>query len=250
MKTPAFFLAAALFSIACAEAQTVRITEFMSEGRGLTRRRRHDQHLALLIQPHGDLLFGLPNGSVPRMAAGLEKPFTAADYRRMEDDGRRYEVLEGTLIMAPAPNRFHQAISRNLCRILYGHLHRRPIGKAYDAPFDVYLDEETVVQPDFVFVAAQSKAKLIPEGVEGAPDLVVEILSPATSARDLGVKRRLYARAGVRELWILSPETRQLQVYLPEKDATHPARILLEDESYETQLLPGLTLPVGELFED
>lgn len=184
------------------------------------------------------------------MAATLQKPFTAADYRRMEDDGKRYEVLEGTLVMAPAPNRFHQAISRNLCRILYGYLHCRPIGKAYNAPFDVYFDKENVVQPDFVFVAAKSRAKLISEGVEGAPDLVVEILSPATSARDLGVKRKLYARAGVREFWVISPETRQLQIYLPEKDAPRPARILQEDESYETNLLPGLILPVGELFED
>jgi Uma2 family endonuclease len=184
------------------------------------------------------------------MSATLEKPFTAADYRRMEDDGKRYEVLEGKLVMAPAPNRFHQGISRNLCRIIYGYLHQSPVGKAYDAPFDVYFDDENVAQPDLVFVAAQSRAKLIPEGVEGAPDLVVEILSPTTSVRDLGVKRRLYARAGVREFWVISPETRQLQVWLLARDATRPVRILQEDESYQTDLLPGLSLPVGELFED
>jgi Uma2 family endonuclease len=177
-----------------------------------------------------------------------DQPFTADDYRRMEDDGKRYEVIHGVLIMAPAPNRFHQDVSRNLCRIIYSFLHTHPIGGSYDAPFDVYLDENNVVQPDFVFVSKSSKAKLVAEGVHGSPDLVVEILSPSTSRRDLREKRELYAKFGSVEYWVVSPETRQLQIYQLQSDATRPALVLEESDKTESALLPGLSFGVNELF--
>jgi len=182
--------------------------------------------------------------------SAVAKPFTAADYRQMEEDGRRYEVLEGILLMAPAPNRFHQAISRNLCRILYSFLHEHRLGRAYNAPFDVYFDDINVAQPDLVFVANDSKAKLLPEGVSGAPDLLVEILSPSTSTRDLVTKRQLYARTAVREFWVISPETRQLQVYDLPSEPSRPTHFFVEGDRYESPLLPGLQLAVTELFED
>jgi Uma2 family endonuclease len=176
-------------------------------------------------------------------------PFTVRDYRQMPEDGRRYEVIDGILLMAPAPNRYHQRISRNLCRIVYQFLHEHPIGEAYDAPFDVYFDDLNVVQPDLVFVANASREVLAPEGVVGAPDLVAEILSPGTSKRDLRDKRDLYAKSGVKEFWMLSPEEHQVQVYLPEVDRIKPARILAEGETLETPLLAGLKILVAELFE-
>ncbi len=178
------------------------------------------------------------------------KPFTARDYRVMEDDGCRYEVIHGELLTAPAPNRFHQGISRNLCQFLFSYLRQNKIGKAYNAPFDVYLDDFNVVQPDVVFVANESACKLIPEGAEGAPDLVVEILSPSTSTRDLRDKRRLYADKGVREFWVISPETRQVQIYYLQQKADRPSVVLEEIDTLGTDLLPGLEIPVGELFQD
>jgi len=184
------------------------------------------------------------------MNATGAKPFTADDYRRMEEDEHRYEVLEGELCMAPAPNRFHQAISRNLCRMIYTHLHTHPIGKAYNAPFDVYFDDLNVAQPDVVFVKNSTKAKLVDEGIHGAPDLLVEVLSPSTSTRDLGVKRALYAKSGVEEYWIISPELRQMQVYRLQDNPERPTNILLETDTHESPLLGNLQIPVAELFVD
>jgi Uma2 family endonuclease len=187
---------------------------------------------------------------MPSTIEASNAPFTARDYRLMEDDGCRYEVIQGELLMAPAPNRFHQGISRNLCQFLYSYLRKKKIGKAYDAPFDVYLDDFNVVQPDVVFVAAGSACKLIPEGAEGAPDLLVEILSPSTSKRDLRDKRALYAEKGVKEFWVVSPETRQVQVYFLEKQVERPSLVLEEIDTLRSDMFPGLEIPVGELFED
>lgn len=171
----------------------------------------------------------------------------------MEDDGCRYEVIHGELLVAPAPNRFHQGISRNICLFLYSYLWKNKIGKAYNAPFDVYLDDFNVVQPDVIFVATDSACKLIPEGAEGAPDLLVEILSQSTSKRDLRDlrdKRALYAEKGVKEFWVVSPETRQIQIYFLDRQADRPSLILEEIDTLRSDLLPGLEIPVVEIFED
>lgn len=189
------------------------------------------------------------DGSV-QSAADSRKVWTVRDYRAMPEDGPRCEVINGELIMAPAPNRYHQQISRELCRIIYSHLHIHRIGHAYDAPFDVYLDDFNVVQPDLVFVAKGSSCKLIPEGVEGSPDLVVEILSYSTSKRDLRDKKELYCRFGSKEFWVISPETRQVQVYRLQEEADRPSAILEERDTLTTELMPGLEIPVAELFAD
>lgn len=168
----------------------------------------------------------------------------------MEEDGNRYEVIQGELFMAPSPNRIHQVISRNLCRLLYPFLDSTNLGSAYNAPMDVYLDDSNVVQPDIIVVLKGSAAKEIPEGIEGAPDLVMEILSPGTSRRDLQDKRELYTKFGAIEYWIVSPEARQIQVYRLKEDPLHPVAIYQEMDTVETPLLPGLTIPGTEVFKD
>lgn len=168
----------------------------------------------------------------------------------MPDDGRRYEVLNGSLYMAPAPNRTHQRISRNLCRIIYDYLHRHKIGEAYDAPFDVYFDSLNVVQPDLVYVSNAQKDVLVAEGVRGTPDLVVEILSPGTTKRDLRDKLDLYVKSGVREIWIISPTDRSVRVYLPHEFKSEPARVLSESEVLKSPFFPGLAIPCEEIFEE
>src|SRR5437588_6676657 len=103
---------------------------------------------------------------------------TAHHYRLLPENGPRYQLIEGALYMAPAPNRYHQDISRNLEYILLDYLEEHPIGKLYDAPFDVYFDKHNVFQPDIVFVSKSRLSILTKAGAEGAPDFVVEILSP------------------------------------------------------------------------
>jgi Uma2 family endonuclease len=110
-------------------------------------------------------------------------PLTVEDYRLLPETGPRYQLIEGALFMAPAPNRFHQNIALNVAVILYRHLEKHAIGSVFTAPFDVYLDEINAVQPDVVFVAKGNDI-LTAQGASGAPDFVVEVLSPKTAHLD------------------------------------------------------------------
>jgi Uma2 family endonuclease len=135
---------------------------------------------------------------------------TYDDLRATPDDGRRYELLEGELCVTPAPSTTHQRISRNLQFILHSHVSIRMLGEVLYAPVDVILADTIVVEPDLIFVASGRSALISERGIEGAPDLVVEILSPSTQQRDLGIKRQLYARYGVAHYWCVDPVARTL----------------------------------------
>jgi Uma2 family endonuclease len=176
-------------------------------------------------------------------------PLTVENYKLLPETGPRYQLIQGDLYMAPAPNRFHQEISRNLQFELHSYLKRNPIGKLFDAPFDVYLDEVNVFQPDILIVLNERLGILTEEGAEGAPELVVEILSPKTRRLDLVNKKLEYARAGVKELWIIDPEPRSLTIHLLASDGVEKTRQLGEQDTLSTDLLPGFNLPVETIFE-
>jgi Uma2 family endonuclease len=176
-------------------------------------------------------------------------PLTVENYKLLPETGPRYQLIQGDLYMAPAPNRFHQEISRNLQFELHSYLKRNPIGKLFDAPFDVYLDKINVFQPDLLIVLNERLGILTEEGAEGAPELVVEILSPKTRRLDLLNKKLEYARAGVKELWIIDPEPRSLTVYQLASDGAENIRQLGEEDTLSTDLLPGFNLAVEMIFE-
>jgi Uma2 family endonuclease len=176
-------------------------------------------------------------------------PLTVAEYKILPETGPRYQLVEGDLYMAPAPNRQHQSISRNLEYILMRYLEDHPIGELYDAPFDVYLSNVDVFQPDILFVSEQNGRILTDAGAEGAPDLVIEILSPKTRQLDLVQKRRVYAREGVRELWIIDPEPQTVTIYRFEENLSEPAATLLETEQLVTPIFPGLEIDLQRVFK-
>jgi Uma2 family endonuclease len=153
-------------------------------------------------------------------------PLTVQHYRNLPETGPRYQLVDGDLYMAPAPNRFHQEISRNLEFLLMKYLEEHPIGALYHAPFDVYLTETDVFQPDILIVLNERRYILTDAGAEGCPDFVVEILSPKTRRLDLENKMRTYARQGVQELWIIDPDSLELLVYQFSKDLSNPVRKL------------------------
>ncbi len=173
---------------------------------------------------------------------------TVENYKILPENGPRYQLIEGDLYMAPAPNRYHQDISRNLEYILLDYLEEHPIGKLYDAPFDVYLDEHNVFQPDIVVVTNERLGILTDAGAEGAPDFVVEILSPKTARLDREQKRRVYARTGVKELWIIAPETRTIEIFHLADDAAVAARREGESDRFESPLFPGLQFDAAVIF--
>jgi Uma2 family endonuclease len=173
---------------------------------------------------------------------------TAEDYRAMPGDGRRYQLIDGVLHMAPAPSLYHQSVSWNLAAILSNYLKQHAVGRAFAAPCDVYLGEHDVFQPDLLFVANANLGVLAEDGIRGAPDLVVEILSPSTALLDTRTKRAGYARSGVKELWIVDLTLRQVHLYDFARHPTKPVRLVDEDESFESVLLPGLTVSAADLF--
>jgi len=172
---------------------------------------------------------------------------TADDYRATPE-GTRYQLVEGELIMAPALNRFHQDILSNLHVLLTSHVRSKRLGKVYIAPFDVYLGDHDVVQPDVLFVSNERLGILQDDGAHGAPDLVIEILSPATAQLDKKRKRAVYARAGVKELWLVHPDMRQIHLYDFARDTMRAVRVLDDDESFDTPLLPELKIAAAEVF--
>ena len=160
-----------------------------------------------------------------------DKRYTVRDYRSWDDDGR-YELIDGEVFdMAPAPNPSHQSLTMKISTQLDVFLERKPC-RVFAVPFDVYpfgdKDGDTVVQPD-VFVVC-GRAKITNRGVTGAPDIVVEVLSPYTSMRNSSKKFRLYQRAGVPEYWLVSPDERAVFRY-----------ILVDGQYEETEYTSGET---------
>ena len=151
------------------------------------------------------------------MAAATLEPvakFTYDDYRTAPED-RRYELLDGDLIVAPAPSLKHQRVLLALAGLLDRFVKGAGLGEVLPAPCDVVLSDTDVVQPDLLFISRE-RAHLVRNGdnVQGAPDLVVEILSPATADRDRGYKRALYARHGVAEYWLIDPVAETVSIHL------------------------------------
>lgn len=141
------------------------------------------------------------------------------------EDGKRREAIGGELYVTAAPNVRHQEVSKRLERALYGLLEDPGLGTVYHAPIGVEFPATGEgVQPDIVFVSRERKGVVTPEWVNGAPDLVVEILSPTTEARDRGLKRDLYERRGVRQYWIVDPEADAVEVWTFDGEAKATSR--------------------------
>ncbi len=139
---------------------------------------------------------------------------TDREYAALPDDGRRYEIHDGELSVTPAPGTKHQIISANLYDIVREHVKTRGLGLVLYAPLDVILADTTIVQPDIVFVATDRRSRVSQRGVEGAPTLVVEILSPSTIRIDRVTKLQLYARYGVPFYWLIDSEAHALEAYV------------------------------------
>jgi Uma2 family endonuclease len=138
------------------------------------------------------------------------KKLTYSDYVRIPDDGKRYEVLEGGLLVTPAPSPLHQRVSFRLQRQLADYFEPRATGEVFNAPIDVILSEHDILQPDLVVARPDQISK---RGIEGSPLLVVEILSPSTRKLDRTAKARRYAVLGVRHFWLVDPDARVLECH-------------------------------------
>ena len=173
---------------------------------------------------------------------------TYEDYCALPNDGRRYEILEGELAVTPSPSIAHQRFSRNLLVLLHNHVRDHQLGEIFSAPCDVILEKTSVVVPDLLFVSRERLGIVTDRGVEGAPDLIVEILSPGTARRDRVEKAQLYARHGVRHYWLVDPDARTVEAFELAEGQYHRTAHLAGDATFAPSLFPGLTIPLGTLW--
>lgn len=181
--------------------------------------------------------------------------WTYEDYERLPDDGLRYEIIFGGLYMTPAPGFDHQFAVMRLLVLLERFISEPQLGLALAAPFEVRLpDIAAVVQPDLLFVASGREPSSGDQAFSGAPDLIVEVLSPSTMRTDRVVKFSAYERAGVREYWLVNPLARLVEVYaLSEDDAYEVYELhgeFISGSTVTSRVLPGLTFHVDDLFPD
>ena len=181
------------------------------------------------------------------MSITKTRAFTYEDYLLLPED-RRYEIIDGDLFMTPSPTTYHQRILRQLERALGEHVESRRLGEVLFTPCDVVLSETDIVQPDILFVS-QERASIIGEkNISSAPDLVVEVLSPGTAQRDQTLKAKTYQRYGVRELWIVSPEARTVEVFVNSDSGFRREAIYGYGDALRSPLLPGLEIPLDRVF--
>jgi len=189
-------------------------------------------------------------------ARKFEKHYTYRDYRQWPDD-ERWELIGGVAYAMSGPSRNHQATSMELGRQIANFLQGNDC-QVYMAPLDVFFapihqmdedDVDTVVQPDLVVVCESDKLR--PNGIWGAPDLVVEILSPSTSRKDQNEKYNLYERSGVKEYWVVDPAGHWIQQYVLGADGRFGIEVTFEKQgTLECQVLPGFWLDVAGLWPE
>jgi Uma2 family endonuclease len=175
--------------------------------------------------------------------------FTAQDLKNFPEDGKRREVIQGELIVSPAPNTRHQLILKNLARLVDAFIlafprGQRP-GQTFIAPTDVTLEDEGV-QPDFLFVSQDRYSLITEQEISGPPDWIVEVISPSSRTYDLETKRKLYQRAGVIAYWVIDPELEQVHTWDWQTNMSSLANV---GEMLEVSVLAGFKLEVAAVFE-
>ena len=175
-----------------------------------------------------------------------EKVWTYEDYLTL-DDGVYFEIINGKALMSPAPELFHQRWAGKLYLAIQRHVESRKLGEIFFAPVDVVLDEKNVVQPDLVFVATAHSNLLERRGIMGAPDLVVEIISPRSLRQDRYEKRELYARFGVKEFWLADVANRSIEVLLLKSGGYQLLSCATDTGKIRSDVLPGFELDLAAL---
>ena len=175
---------------------------------------------------------------------------TVQDYLDIpEEDENRYELIDGELYMAPGPSWEHQSNSHNLTMLLSNFVSAGNMGVIRYSPLDVYLSDEDVFQPDIVFISNDRLGIIRPDGLHGAPDLVIEILSPGTERRDLTIKREQYEKFDVSEYWLANPVAKTISVLRFRDGAFEHIGVFTEGMTLETPLLPGLQVDLSAVFD-
>ena len=180
----------------------------------------------------------------------VQGQWTYADCARLPDDGMRYEVIRGELFMSPDPRPLHQVVITLISYFLVGFLRVNRLGKTFVSPIDVVLPQQLgdPVQPDIVFIANERLSIVGKLNIQGAPDLVMEVLSPSNPEYDRTLKYEIYAEAGVPEYWIVDPHERTIEVFALRDGGYEQLGRYGEGETARSELLDGFTAAIDEII--
>ena len=174
--------------------------------------------------------------------------YTYADYAKLPE-GAPYQLIQGELIMSPSPTIFHQIIISNLSFLLQKHVRSRKIGFVLVAPVDVYLSDINTFQPDVVYVSADRLSIVEEKNIQGAPDLVIEVLSPSTAYYDLRRKKDVYAEYGVHEYWIVDPIEKSVEIYVLEGKKLEVVEKITRSGLIESRVVEEFSIKWADVFD-
>lgn len=176
--------------------------------------------------------------------------WTYNDYLQI-DDNNRYEIYRGGLIMVPAPNLCHQRYLRNLEYLMWSYVKENNLGEILVAPVDVIFAEDNVYQPDIVFIS-KKRLDIMKDirGIFGAPDLVVEIMSPSTSIYDTIDKREVYEEYGVKEFWLVNPDEKAVEIFILKDGVYKRHSYARKDGKVNSNLINGFIANLKDIFEE
>jgi len=181
------------------------------------------------------------------LTAETKKTYTYKDYEKLPE-GTPYQLIGGELVMTPSPVPLHQDVSGMLFYKLKQFLAGKNIGKAYNAPLDVYFSDTDTYQPDIIFISKDRLHIIGEKKIEGAPDLIIEILSPATAYYDLRIKKDTYEKSGVKEYWIVDPIQKIIEIFTNKNKKFELAVAVKAEGAIKSLLLPELVIEAKEIF--
>ena len=179
----------------------------------------------------------------------IDTRLTYEDYCLLPNNGKRYEIIDGELFVTPSPLTRHQKVLANLLYYLTDFVKKNDLGEVFPAPLDVVFSQYDVVEPDILYVSKVRASVMTEKNIQGAPDLVVEVLSESTFKIDRTTKLKLYARYGVGEYWVVDPETCSVEIYRLTPGGYELAAQLDSSQALSSPLFPGFALPLSKLAE-
>jgi Uma2 family endonuclease len=179
----------------------------------------------------------------------VDTRLTYDDLCLLPNDGKRYEIIEGELLVTPAPRILHQVVVTQLAAALLTHAKRHGLGQVFVAPVDIVFSEFDVVEPDIVYISKARASVLTEKNVQGAPDLAVEVLSETTERIDRTTKLKLYGKFGVQEYWIIDPHGPTAEIYRRGQEGLALVAKLTATDALTSDLFPGFSLLLKRLTE-
>lgn len=174
--------------------------------------------------------------------------WTYEAYAALPEDGLRYEIMQGVLSMTPAPEPEHQRVSKKIAFCFYGQIDAKGLGEIFYAPIDVTLSDKDVFQPDVLVILHEHRDRIQEKRIVGAPDLIVEILSPSSLVTDRVIKRRAYEEAGVAEYWLVDPKQQAIEVFVLEEGVYVSLGLFTGKQHLVSRIMPEIAVPVAQFF--